>query len=142
MMEQGESGAVDRWPEPRKTMDAEPFWEGVDANKLLYQHCPSCSQIVWPAHSVCPHCDATGLVWKESAGKGAIYSYSTVMRPPTPIWNEKAPYTVGIIHLDEDYYFFSEIDEPWEEMEVGRRVEVTYIQRDEMRLPIFKFAAA
>lgn len=138
MMEQGEDGALTGLPQPRKTMDAEPFWAGVEQGKLLFQRCGGCQAVVWPAHSVCPYCDATGLTWEASSGRGEIYSFSTVMRPPTPVWNDKAPYTVGIVHLEEDYYFFTEIDEPWETIEIGRQVEVSFPERD-VRLPIFKF---
>lgn len=138
MNEQGEIILEDRLPEPRRTLDAEPFWQGVEVGELRYQHCASCEAVVWPARSYCPYCDQRTLHWRQSCGEGEIYSFSTVMRPPTPAWKDKAPYTVGLVRMAEGYYFFTEIDEPWEGIKVGQEVHVTFPARD-VPLPIFKY---
>ncbi|MDP6345461.1 MAG: OB-fold domain-containing protein [Alphaproteobacteria bacterium] len=139
MSEQGETVVADRFPEPRRTLDAEPFWRGIAQGRLLFQRCGGCRTAVWPPRSYCPYCDAPGLSWEESSGTAEIYSFSTVMRPPTPVWNDKAPYTVGLVRLAEGYYLFTEIDEEWQGIAIGQKVEVTFPPRD-VPLPIFKYA--
>lgn len=128
---------VDGWPQPYPLPDAEPYWNALQENRLTYQWCGGCSQVVWPAHSFCPHCGANKLEWKESSGHGTVYSYSTVMRGPTPAWASITPYTVGFIHMKEDYYLFSQIDGEPERVAIGRQVKLTFQQRGKQNLPIF-----
>ena len=96
---------------------------------------------MWPAHSFCPHCGAQELAWHASSGRGKVYSYSTVMRGPTKAWASIAPYTVGFIEMDEGYYLFSQIDGKPEDMQIGRPVQVRYLQRGNQTLPVFDMTA-
>jgi uncharacterized OB-fold protein len=81
----------------------------------------------------------TDLRWEESCGRGSIYSFSTIYRPPLAIWASKVPYTVGIVHLEEDYYFFSEIVAEFTPIEIGAPVAVFFDQVDEeLTLPKFR----
>ena len=62
------------------------------------------------------------------------------MRGPTPVWVSVAPYTVGFVQLEEGYYLFTQIDGKPEELQVGKRVEVRFVQRGAQKLPIFTIA--
>ena len=120
----------DRLPEPRVTLDAGPYWQGVRERRLLFQRCRACRGAVFPPRSVCSLCDEGGaLAWEESRGRGQIYSFSTVLRPPAPVWQPRVPYTLGIVRLDEDYYMFSEILGPRAAIGIGRRVRVVFPDR-------------
>ena len=83
----------DEWPQPYRLLDAEPYWDSLNDGKLTFQRCGACEQAVWPAHSYCPYCESGDLAWSESAGAGTVYSHSTIMRGPTPIWSQIVPYT-------------------------------------------------
>lgn len=133
---------VDGWPQPYAQLDAEPYWAALKEERLTYQHCNGCQQAVWPAHSYCPHCggDKAQLEWRESAGRGTVYSFSTVMRGPTKAWASIAPYTVGFIEMAEGYYLFSQINGRPEDMRIGQSVQVRYLQRGEQVLPVFDAA--
>lgn len=130
---------VDGWPQPYPQLDAAPYWAALQEGRLTYQYCNACRQAVWPAHSLCPHCGADGgrLEWKESAGRGTVYSFSTVMRGPTPAWASIAPYTVGFIQMQEGYYLFSQIDGRHEDLRIGQAVQVRYLRRGNQLLPVF-----
>ena len=132
----------DGWPQPYRLLDAKPYWEGLAAGQLKFQRCTACNQVVWPAHSFCPHCnaDADKLEWQAASGRGSLYSYSTVLRGPTPAFASIAPYTVGFVEMDEGYYFFAQIEGAPETMKVGSRVEARMIQRGEQNLPVFVLA--
>jgi uncharacterized OB-fold protein len=125
------------WPQPYRLLDAQPYWEALSAERVTYQRCAGCALPVWPAHSLCPHCGSASLDWEQSGGRGEIYSFSTIMRGPTPVWADIVPYTVGFIAMDEGYFLFAQIDGEPDAIEIGKRVEVRFIQRGEQKLPVF-----
>lgn len=125
------------WPQPYRLPDAEPYWAALAEDRLTYQHCNDCAQAVWPAHSFCTHCGSRSLDWRQSGGRGTVWSYSTIMRGPTPVWAAIVPYTVGFIQMDEGYFLFSQIDADPDTIAIGQRVAVRIVQRGEQKLPIF-----
>ncbi|MDA3644229.1 OB-fold domain-containing protein [Saccharopolyspora indica] len=136
----GETTTLHDWPQPYRLLDAQPYWDALSGEELTFQHCADCEQAVWPAHSRCPGCSSAALSWKRSSGRGTIYSHSTIMRGPTPVWAAIVPYTVGFVHMAEDYFLFAQIDGDPEEIEIGRAVAVRYVQRGEQKLPVFALA--
>ncbi|GAB3681282.1 Zn-ribbon domain-containing OB-fold protein [Saccharopolyspora tripterygii] len=125
------------WPQPYRLLDAEPYWAALEEERLTFQRCGSCGDVVWPAHSYCPHCSSPSLAWEESRGHGEVWSYSTVMRGPTPAWASIAPYTVGFVRLDEGYYLFSQIEADPDAVAIGMPVEVRFVRRGQQTLPVF-----
>lgn len=125
------------WPQPYRLLDAEPYWAALAEERLTFQRCADCTRAVWPAHSHCPHCLSSALSWAESSGRGTIYSYSTIMRGPTPVWAAIVPYTVGFVELAEGYFLFAQLDGDPAELTVGQAVEVHFVQRGEQQLPVF-----
>ncbi|MET9262108.1 OB-fold domain-containing protein [Amycolatopsis sp. NPDC004079] len=125
------------WPQPYRLPDAEPYWTALDDERLTYQRCGSCSEVVWPAHSYCPHCSARSLSWEESRGRGTVWSYSTITRGPTPVWAAIVPYTVGFVELAEGYQLFTQIEAEPDGIEIGMPVEVRFVRRGEQTLPVF-----
>ncbi|CAG9186910.1 Zn-ribbon domain-containing OB-fold protein [Cupriavidus pinatubonensis] len=133
----------DGWPQPYALLDAQPYWEGLAAGQLKYQRCTACGEAVWPAHSFCPHCEADegdGLVWQQAKGTGTLYSFSTVMRGPTPAFASIAPYTVGFVEMDEGYHLFAQIEGAPETLHIGARMTARLIERGGQRLPVFAAA--
>ncbi|AQV97787.1 hypothetical protein BJN34_28375 [Cupriavidus necator] len=130
----------DGWPQPYQLLDARPYWEGLAAGLLKYQRCGGCGQAVWPAHSFCPHCSSDKLAWEVSAGRGKLYSFSTVMRGPTPAFAAIAPYTVGFVEMDEGYFLFTQIEDPPEMLKIGSDVQARMIERGGQKLPVFTSA--
>jgi uncharacterized OB-fold protein len=128
------------WPQPYRLLDAQPYWEALRQGQLTYQRCAACSQPVWPAHSFCPHCSSKELAWQVAKGAGTVYSYSTVERGPTPLWQSIAPYTVGFVQMDEGYYLFTQFLAKPEDMAIGKRVQVRFEERGEQVLPFFTLA--
>ncbi|MGF6637395.1 Zn-ribbon domain-containing OB-fold protein [Paraburkholderia sp. MM6662-R1] len=132
-----EMHSTNGWPQPYRLLDAQPYWEALQEEQLKYQRCASCDQPVWPAHSYCPHCGSGSLEWKDSRGRGTVYSFSTVMRGPTPVWASIVPYTVGFVQMVEGYFMFTQIDGASESIAVGKSVQAHFIRRGEQTLPVF-----
>jgi uncharacterized protein len=135
-----EAHCAEGWPQPYRLPDAEPYWAALSEDRLEFQTCGGCTQAVWPAHSFCPHCGSKALSWTASKGRGAVWSHSTIMRGPTPVWASITPYTVGFIQMDEGYYLFAQIEAAPDDVRIGRRVEVRIVQRGGQRVPVFALA--
>ncbi len=77
-------------------------WRKIDTRyNLVASECEKCNSLYFPPRMVCRKCGKeTKMRSRKLAGNGKIYSYSTV-RVPTEAFKENAPYTVGIIELDE-----------------------------------------
>jgi uncharacterized OB-fold protein len=91
---------------------------------------------------VCTSCQGAHLEWVESCGRGELYSYTIVHRPPRPEF--ETPYVIAIIALEEGWYMLSNlVDCALEHIEVGMAVEVTFkAMSDEITLPMFRPASS
>jgi uncharacterized OB-fold protein len=125
-------------PEPNVTELSRPFWQGARDGKLLYQYFPSSGRAVFNPAPVDRYSLSSDYEWRESAGKGTIYSFTTVWRPQTPAFT--VPYVAAIVDVDEGYQMISNIIgcEP-DEVFVGQRVEVAFHRVSEtLTLPYFR----
>jgi uncharacterized OB-fold protein len=125
------------WPQPYRLLDAEPYWAALADERLTFQRCANCAQAVWPAHSFCPYCESDAVTWEQSDGRGTIYSYSTIMRGPTPVWAAIVPYTVGFVKMAEGYLLFAQIEGDPETVRIDAEVAVRFVQRGQQNLPVF-----
>lgn len=128
------------FPMPRVTIETAPFWEGLKKGLLLGQRCAQCKHFRYPPRSHCPHCQSSAAEWVPLSGRGTVYSYVTYVRPWHPLWNNKVPYNLSIIELEERILLYSNVVEcDPEEVHIGMPVEVIYEQVDEgLTLPKFR----
>jgi uncharacterized OB-fold protein len=114
-------------PYPLPNPDMRPYWEAAGRGELLYQVCNACKEIVFHPRVICPYCLSDNLRYEKSAGKGKVYSFSVQYRAPTPAWDDKLPYALGIIEMDEGYFMFSEIvTSNLDGIKIGLPVEVFF----------------
>ena len=114
-------------PYPTPTETSRPFWDAAREGRLLYQTGVDDDRPIFPPQAFSPYDLSTDLVWRESAGRGTVYSYTVVWRPQTAAFD--VPYIVAIIELDEGYTMLSNIvnAEP-DRVAVGARVAVEYLE--------------
>jgi uncharacterized protein len=94
-------------PPPSVSRVDRPFWDGCRNRQLLYQLCEACGLSNFQPAFVCRRCREKRLVWTQSGGRGAIYSWSTVWRPPTRDF--EVPFVVAIVALEENFHMMSNI---------------------------------
>ncbi len=95
------------------------YWERVTGGAVPYQHCNACGESVFFPRAVCPHCGATQLEWRESSGRGTVYSATTVHL------RDVDPYTVALVDLEEGIRVMTRIDDAVpDEPPIGRAVLV------------------
>jgi 3-oxo-4,17-pregnadiene-20-carboxyl-CoA hydratase alpha subunit len=115
------------------------FWEGVRRHELLIRRCVRCGARLHPRRVVCPSCGGEELVWTAAAGRGSVYSVSTVHRAPHPAMQSALPYHIGIVRLEEDVFLFTRfLTSAGEAPEIDSAVEVRFLTVESGReLPVF-----
>jgi uncharacterized protein len=76
--------------------------------RLTYQRCDECAQAVFYPRLACPYCGSTSMSWRDSAGRGVVYSLSVIPERDRP------DRVVCLVDLDEGFRMMSTIvtDDP------------------------------
>lgn len=115
------------------------FWEGTKNGKLLIQFCKDCNSNIFYPRKYCPECWSSSLGWRESTGKGKVFTFSTAYSNVEPKFADELPYTVAYIDLDEGVRMPSRIvDCDPKDIKIGMTVEVVFHDRDGVFLPYFR----
>jgi uncharacterized OB-fold protein len=91
-----------QWLAPHPTPEDREFWEGAHRGELRIQHCTTCGKHQHFARMLCSHCGAETLEWITASGAGTIYSFTVVRQNGVPPFNERVPFVVASVDLDED----------------------------------------
>jgi len=124
-------------PVPAVTPFTRPFWDAAKEGRLLYQFFPASGRAQFNPAPIDRVSLSEEFEWRQSAGRGAVYSHSTVWRPQTPAF--RTPYAAAIVELEEGYHMISNIVgcDPGD-VHVGLRVIVQFERiGDEFVLPYF-----
>ena len=106
--------------------DARPYWAAAARGELAYQRCTSCDAAIFFPRAICPDCGAAEPAWQVSAGAGTVYACSVVHRAP-PAYQDKAPYAVILVDLDEGFRMMSGlVDCDPAAVAIGDRVSVVF----------------
>jgi uncharacterized OB-fold protein len=81
--------------------DSAAYWAGARERRLLLQKCLSCRAVQFPPRHHCAACWEGELEWIESAGRGAVESFTIVRRAPLPAFRDRVPYVVAAVLLEE-----------------------------------------
>jgi len=119
------------------------FWDGCARNELLLQRCSACGTFRHPPSAVCPNCLSAQHEWVAVGGRGTVYTFAVVRQALAKAWEDKVPYTVAVIELEEGPRFLTELVgiDP-DAVTIGLPVEVSFTQRDDVTLPLFRPRAA
>ena len=124
-------------PLPRPTPVTKPFWDACAEGRLAFQRCTACSTPVFNPATLCPRCHSSALAWEDSAGLGAIYSWTVAHRPLSPAFTPI--YVPIIVDLDEGYQMVSNLIGCEDtDAAVGLRVKVEFHLVDTITLPYFR----
>lgn len=134
-------------PRPDPSPLTEPFWAAARERRLVRPYCPACDQSFFTPQIACPRCLSTEWEYRESSGRGTVYSATVVHRAPYPGFT--SPYHVAIVDLDEGWQMLSNVvgDAPargadgagGSPVPIGTRVTVDWLPLDErIVLPVFR----
>src|SRR5205823_8188759 len=86
---------------PQSDLETQPYWEAAREGRLLIKECRACGEAFFYPRTYCPRCWSDDTDWKESSGRGHVYTYTVVHQNDLPPFNERVPYVVAIVELEE-----------------------------------------
>ena len=124
-------------PLPVPSARSDPFWKGCREGQLVLPRCTHCGARALRAFAVCSQCHERTLGWEPSSGRGSLYSWTVVWRPPHQSF--VVPYAPAVIALDEGWWFLSAVVGCGPgDLHEGMALEVTFQAASEsVALPYF-----
>ena len=80
-------------------LDTAGYWEAARRDQLTIRVCGHCGQVLHMPRAYCHHCGTWSQTWKEVAGRGRLYSWTTVEHQVHPAF--PVPYTIVLVDLDD-----------------------------------------
>ena len=66
------------------------------------QRCASCQRYRFHPREMCPHCRSMAAEWRPVSGRGLIFSKVVCHPPVLPAFQDRVPYAVVLVELEED----------------------------------------
>jgi len=119
-------------PLPEITRESRPFWEACRQHRLLVQRCLDCDSPQHYPRGVCAACWGDRLEWRQSSGRGTVYSFTVTARTQTRGFKDELPYVVAYVELEDGVLVLTNIVgcAP-AELRIGMPVAVTFEDIDE-----------
>ena len=130
-------------PVPQITDDNAAFWTGGRQGELLITRCTNCGYYLHPPSPRCPKCFSDAVAPSAVSGRGTVYSYTINRQAWVP--GLEVPFVLAIVELDEQpglRLMTNLVECLPEEAEIGMPVEVAFVERGEVFIPVFHKVAA
>lgn len=126
----------------------QPYWDGAKEGKLVIQRCQGCGYYNHPPNYICINCknrDAA-LAFEQVSGRATLYTHYICYDTSVSGFEEKVPYAVCIVELDEQPGLLLmsnilnfEYGEYGEGLTMGLPLEVTFEKvNDDVCIPQFQ----
>jgi uncharacterized OB-fold protein len=116
----------------------EPFVEGCRRGELVLLRCDNCGFTILPNVALCERCGSCAWTPFASTGRGAVYSYTAVHRPPEERFAARVPYVIVLVDLDDGPRIMGVLDDvDANHGLVGVRVSVRFRADELLRTPYF-----
>lgn len=113
-----------------------PYWQAATQNRLLLRYCPHCKSWHHPSKITCP--SGHELLWRESAGRGSLISYTVVHYGLNAELREQTPYTITLTKLVEGPQLITSMPGVVNTLKCGMAMQVTFERvSDDIALPRF-----
>ncbi len=121
------------------TLDNGEKWFKKGRTALKIQYCPACEKYIFFPREMCPYCLEVKPEWKETTGRGIIYSYTTVRRSSLSEFQDRVPYTYAMVELHEGIRIPTNIINcPVDRVRIGMPVELAWIEESKETIPVFR----
>jgi uncharacterized OB-fold protein len=127
---------------PRLDNDNRAFWTGGAENELRIMRCQECQTYIHPPRPVCRHCLSDNVAPQAVSGRGVVDTFTINRHKWRP--DMEVPFIVARIALDDAPGVFitsNVVGCPVESVDIGDRVKVTFLQQDDVWLPLFEKVA-
>ena len=126
-------------PLPEVTDDTAAFWEGGGDGFLWIHRCRRCRVWFHPPAPVCPACLTTDVGPEATSGRASVQGFSVNVQPWAP--DMEVPYVVAVVALDDApgvQLTTKLVEVAPSAVSVGMPVEVTFLQAEDVYLPLFR----
>lgn len=83
------------------SLDALPYWEGLQSGRLLVQRCAACGMHRHYPRPMCPACHSFEVQWVQTSGNATVHSWTVVHQSALPAFSGEVPYTLLTVDLPE-----------------------------------------
>lgn len=132
------------WHLPVPDAETAPYWEAAREGRLLIKRCTACGKAFFYPRTYCPACWSADTEWIETSGRGTVYTFTVVHQNDLPPFNERVPYVVAIVELEEGVRMTANVEgiAP-EEVRCDMSVRVAFREEprtedDVVSLPVFR----
>lgn len=87
-------------PRPVNFLD-EQFWAHCADGVLGFQCCDDCGSWRHIPRYMCAQCGSDQWSWRESSGRGVVYSWTVCYMPMSPEFDNAFPYAVLVVEMEE-----------------------------------------
>ena len=87
-------------PRPNESSHYEPFWQKIAQGVITVEVCGRCNAPLPYGTLLCMDHGLKDVETHEIAATGQIVTTTRIERHPHPIFNEEAPYTIGVVRED------------------------------------------
>ena len=103
------------------------LWRKIRSRyNLVGNICENCNTGYFPPRIVCGKCGRKSkMVEKQFNGNGTIYSFTRIRVPPDT-FKDEAPYTIGVIKLDEGPVIEGHVIDTGAELRIGTKVKMVF----------------
>ena len=98
-----------RKPIPSPSPETQRYWDACKKHELWLPFCRDCQSFYFYPRDFCPNCFGWDTEWRQSAGRGKIYSFAIQHRAWHPGWAGEEPYITALVELDEGPRIFTNI---------------------------------
>ena len=123
--------------------DTKAIYRGWLERRLLVHRCDDCRLWIEPPSDLCPACWSTAVTPRPVAGTGTIFMVVLLHQgPPAAGVDYATPHPVVVVELDEQPALrlsTTVVGASNEEIRIGRRVRLDWIERDGVPLPVVRF---
>jgi uncharacterized OB-fold protein len=134
----GETQAAAQRMRPVIGHDNKWWWDRINAGELPIQRCKECGTLRHPPRPMCWKCQSLEWDHVAASGKGTVYSYVVVHRPPFPGY--EYPLVVAVVEIEEGTRIVSNlvgIDAQDVKIDMPVKVSIENVD-EELKLPLFR----
>lgn len=128
------------FPLPEPTPSTKPYWDELQAGRLVFARCRNCGHAWLPARSECPRCLSDGWTWETASGRGKIVSWVVYHHAYHEAFKAQLPYTVAVVELAEGPRLITNIVNPGDGIALDRPVVLKVENEEGFALARFALA--
>lgn len=118
----------------------EQFWDHCGEGVLAFQCCLDCETWRHFPRFMCAHCGSPRWGWRESSGRGTVYSWTVCHMPMSAEFETVCPYAVLVVEMEEGVRLSAGLcDLDYRKLALDMPMEVVFKPlREGGKLPFFR----